>query len=163
MRPLALMLLILVAVPNPRAQQASVCDLLKPAEIQAVSGAAVGAGVAGKEDALHRTSCEYRWTAANFHPTLLLRLGNAAAMWPGMTPAQVRTALLGGPRGLKPNESVIPGVGEAAVYTQSNEASATVVALAKGGRVLELVYSAPDEAAKKNGVIGLVKAALGRL
>ncbi|MGH7560531.1 MAG: hypothetical protein ACRENB_05880 [Gemmatimonadales bacterium] len=85
-----------------------------------------------------------------------------AKAFPGMDPSLVRKGFLGIASPGKPNTAVIPGVGDAAVYESSDPIRVKTSALAKG-QMLIVSFQSSDARAKKDQVIALLKAAVGRL
>ena len=57
---------------------------------------------------------------------------------------------------------MVPGVGEAAQYRAESPTNGTALAYLKG-KIVTVVYRAPDAAAKKDQVIGLLKTVVSRL
>ena len=136
------------------------CTLLKAGEVQAVVGPGVGEGVAGFLEPTATHSCEYKWTVKNFNPSLQVLVSDASKMYPGTDAATIKTGILAVPRGS--TVTVVPGVGEAAQYRAESPTNGTGLAYLKG-KILTVVYRAPDAAAKKDQVIGLLKSAASRL
>lgn len=143
------------------AADARPCELLKTAEVQAVAGPGVDAGTASVDAPTGTHSCAYKWTVKNFSPRLEVLVSDASKIYPGTSAETLKTGILTGPRASK-SITVVPGVGEAAQYRAESETNGTAIAYLKG-RILTIVYRAPDAVAKKDQVIGLLKSAASRL
>lgn len=143
------------------------CSLLKPAEVQALNPAApVGAGVPSTVPPLGTLVCEYKWappqSPAPVNYRLLVMVTEAAKMWPGMDPKTITKGMLGGPRGLPANTTVVPGVGDAATHTVASPTKTSTSAYVKG-LMLQLEFEGPDVAGKREQAIGALRAAASRL
>jgi hypothetical protein len=142
------------------------CALLRAAEIQALAGTAkVDAGKAGT-DALGSRTCRYEWGAGgnvqSGRSFLNVSITPISKAFPGMDASKVRQGLLAGAKAGKENSAVIPGVGDAATYESDDPIRVKTTALAKGS-MLVVTFESLDARAKKDQVIGLLKAAAGRL
>jgi hypothetical protein len=82
-------------------------------------------------------------------------------MFPGMDAKTIKMGMLGGPRGLPPDTSAVPGVGEAAIYKSASPIRTSTSAYVKG-LILQVEFEGPDAPAKKEQVIALLKAAASR-
>ncbi len=138
------------------------CALLTSAEVQSVATSKIGDGAASYLAPTASHVCEWKWVEKNFGPSLQVAVSDASKMFPGMDGATIKEGILGGRRGLPKNTTLVPGVGEAANYPQNSPKSGTATAYLKG-KILTIVYQCPDAPAKKDRVIGLLKAAAARL
>jgi hypothetical protein len=144
------------------------CALLKPAEVQALApNAKIGAGVASTVSAvLNSFACEYKWgsggNAVSGLYTLQVIVSDLSKTFPGMEPGTIREGLLleAGKPGA--TATVIPGVGNGAIFDSNAPIRASTTALVKGS-MLQVVLEGPDARTKKDQVIALLKAAAGRL
>ena len=151
-----------VCAPSPAfAADVKPCALLKSAEVRAVAGPGAGDGVAGFDAPTGTHTCEYKWAVKNFSPSLQVLVSDAAKMYPGTDAETLKTGILAGARASKA-VTVMPGVGEAAQYTADSPTKGTALAYLKG-RIVTVVYQAPDAAAKKDQVVGLLKTVVSRL
>jgi hypothetical protein len=142
------------------------CALLQAAEIQPLAGTAtVGAGRAST-DSLGSRVCRYEWgTGGNVQSGrsyLNVTATPTAKAFPGMDASLVRRGLLANATAGKPNTAVIPAVGEAAIYESDDPIRVRTTALAKGNMLI-VEFESSNARAKKDIVIGLLKAAAGRL
>ena len=142
------------------------CSLLKIAEVQSLNpGAQVREGVPGSVPPLGSVTCEYKWEGGKGAPVdyrLQVIVTEASKMFPGMDAKTIKLGMLGGPRGLPPGTSAVPGVGEAATYTSASPVKTSTSAYVKG-LMLQLEFEGPDAPAKKEQAIALLKAAAARL
>jgi hypothetical protein len=146
---------------------ADVCGLLKPAEIQALAGAAkIGAGKASSSPELGARACEYQWgtggnvqsgkTFFNFSVTPL------AKAFPGLDPSTIKQGLLMSAKQGNANAGELPGVGDGAVFESDAPIRMKTTALAKGN-MLVVTYESVNARTKKDQVAALLKTAVGRL
>jgi hypothetical protein len=144
------------------AQEVKPCALLKSAEVQAVASSQVSEGVPSFLAPTGTHVCEYKWTAKNFSPSLQVMVSDASKMFPGWDARTIKTGILGGPRGVPKNTTVVPGVAEAANYRADSPTTGSATAYLKG-KILQVVYQGTDAPAKEAQVIGLLKLAASRL
>jgi hypothetical protein len=142
------------------------CALLQAAEVQALAGTAkVDAGKAST-DALGSRTCRYEWgTGGNVQSGrsfLNVSVTPTSKAFPGMDASMVRRGLLANAKAGKQHTAVIPGVGDAAIYESNDPIRVKTTALAKGSMLI-VSFESMDARAKKDLVIGLLKAAAGRL
>jgi hypothetical protein len=142
------------------------CALLQAAEIKALAGSAtVGAGRASS-DGLGSRLCQYVWgtggNARNGRSYLNISVTLTSKAYPGMNMSLVQQGLLAKAKAGTPNASVIPAVGDAAIYESDDTIRVTTTALAKGN-MLVISFESGDARAKKDQVIALLKAVVGRL
>jgi hypothetical protein len=140
------------------------CSLLQGAQVQALAGSTkVGAGKPST-DPLGSRLCHYEWGAGNNVQSgrsyLDVSITPISKAFPGTDPSLLRQGLLAkaGP----PNTAVIPAVGDAAVYESNNPIRVETSALVKGNMLI-VTFDSSDARAKKDQVIGLLKAAASRL
>ena len=142
------------------------CALLQPAEVQTLAGVQVGAGKAEKDDALGSRACRYEWgTGGNVQSGksfLTISATPMAKVMPGVEPKAAQQGLLANAKPGNPNTAAIPGIGDAAVYESNAEIRVTTTAFAKGNMVI-VTLETMNARAKKDQVIALLKAAVGRL
>jgi hypothetical protein len=141
------------------------CALLQPAEVQTLAGVQVGAGKPEKDDALSSRGCRYEWgTGGNVQSGktfLTISATPMAKVLPGVDPKAAQQGLLANAKPGKP-AAAIPGVGDAAVYESNAEIRVTTTAFAKGSMLI-VTLETMNARAKKDQVIALLKAAVGRL
>jgi hypothetical protein len=142
------------------------CALLRAPEIQPLAGSAkIGEGVPST-DALGSRACQYKWGTGGNVPGglsfLNVSVTETSRAFPGTSPALVKQGLLAGAQAGKPNTAVIPGVGDAALYESNDPIRVKTTALAKGSMVI-VSFESLDARARKDQVIALLKAAVGRL
>jgi len=146
------------------------CALLKAAEIQTLEpNAKIGAGI------LHPNpfgaGCTYEWGPRTKEwgvSTLSITVLDASKAWPGRSSDVIKQGVLLKVKRGGPNASVIPGVGDAAVFTLNErypvnrDATAEAYVNAKGVH-LSVDLHGGDLVAKKDQLIALLKTAAGRL
>jgi len=163
--PLASALLGLDA-STASAQTGDGCSLLLPAEVQKLAGVQVGPGKPEKDAALGMRGCSYEWgTGGNVQSGktyLTISATPSAKLWPGTDAKVVQQGLLAAAKSNKSDAAAIPGVGDAAVYESNAEIRVTTTALVKGYTVI-VTFETMNARTKKDQVIGLLKAAAGRL
>ncbi len=110
--------------------------------------------------------CEYKWgtggNAVSGLYTLQVIVSDASKAFPGMDPGTVKEGLLAEATKPGATATVIPGVGDAAIFDSNAPIRASTTALVKGS-MLQVNLEGPDARTKKNQVIALLKAAAGRL
>lgn len=142
------------------------CSLLTPAEIQPLAGGASIGNGASSTDPLGSLLCQHRWgKGANVQggrSYLNVSATEISKAFPGTSPSLVAQGLLARAKAGTPNTAVIPGIGDAALYESNDPIRVTTTALAKGHMVI-VSFESSDARAKKDQVIALLKAAVGRL
>jgi hypothetical protein len=142
------------------------CALLQLAEVQTLAGVPVGAGKAEKDDTLGSRGCSYEWGAGGNVQSgksfLTISATSMAKVMPGVDPKTAQQGLLANSKPGSSNTAVIPGVGDAAVYDSNAEIRVTTTAFAKG-MMITVSLETKNARAKKDQVITLLKAAVGRL
>jgi hypothetical protein len=144
------------------------CALLKPAEVQTLApNAKIGAGAASTVSAaLGAFACEYKWgtggNAVSGLYTLQVIVSDLSKTYPGTDPGTLREGLLLEASKPGATATVIPGVGNGAIFDSNAPIRASTTALVKGS-MLQVVLGGPDARTKKDQVIALLKVAAGRL
>lgn len=145
------------------------CVLLKLAEVQSVTPATpVGNAVNTTENGagVGAVSCRWQWgtggNAVAGHYYLDVSVADGSRLWPGTSPEDIKTGLLALAQPAGANQGVIPGVGDAAIFTSNAEIRTETRAYVKG-MLLSVTLEGPDARAKKNQAIALLKAAASRL
>jgi hypothetical protein len=168
--PFILAVMAAMGVPDvgAHAQKArDACSLLTAAEIQTLAGGATaGTGTAGPDDALGSRTCQYRWGTGNNVQSgrsyLNVSSTEISKAFPGTKPSIVAQGLLARGQAGKPDTAVIPGIGDAALYESNDPIRVVTTTLAKGYMLIVSLES-KDARAQKDQIIGLLKAAAGRL
>jgi len=141
--------------PNP-------CALLTLDEIKPVaSNGSVGDGVSKAIPAVGYAACRYVWGEGVGRFTLDVTINDSSRIFTGMGPDQIKRRLLGSVRA-GTTDTVIPEIGEAAVFRPDSPAYATATALVKG-RLLQVHLDGLFAREKKNQVVALLKSAAARL
>jgi len=158
--------LALVAVPRLHvvvsAQTPGACALLTADEVEAVAvKSSVAPGVSNALPDYGYGACRYSWGAGTGRFTLEVVVIEAARMFPGMSPDQIKHRLL---ESVRPDTSdaVISEVGEAAVFKPDSPLYASATALVKG-RILQVRLDGAYVLERKDQVVGLLKSAALRL
>ena len=143
------------------------CTVLKQADIQALAGSAkVGAAVATTLPAGMGASCRYIWgagaSAAAGRWSLDINIGEASKLYPGMGLATLKEGFAMQTKPDPSNASLVPGVGEAAVYTSATPLQVNMTAYVKG-LILQIGLEGPTARMKKDQAIALLKTAAGRM
>jgi hypothetical protein len=167
MRTAFLVGLVLSGALRATLSPADPCAVLKQPEIQALAASAkVGATVPTTLPAGMGANCRYTWSAgANAAAGLWeldVAIGEAAKLSPGTDPATLKEGLAMQAKSDPSNASLLPGVGEAAVYTSESPIRVSTTAYVKG-RILRVDLEGPTARTKKDQVIALLKTAAGRL
>jgi hypothetical protein len=139
--------------PNP-------CALLTTDDVQSFAANA-GEGVPSTIASVNYGSCRYAWGAGTDRFKLNVIVQDASRTFPGMTPDQIKQALL---KSVKPEttDAVISDIGEAAVFKSDSAYYATATAFLKG-RLLQVSVDGVDAREKKDQAIALLKSAASRL
>jgi hypothetical protein len=144
------------------AQTLNPCALLKVEEIEPLGGkATVSEGVPGSLEAFGSVSCRYAWGVGVNRLQLEVILNEAARMFPGMSPFQIRQHLLDVGRFGAIGEAV-SDVGDAAVFTSDSHLIASAIATSKG-HILEVRLDGIEARESKDELIELLKTAVSRL
>src|SRR5215813_9743580 len=143
------------------------CALVQPADVQTLAGSVqVGAGKPDKDDVLGTRSCRFEWGAGGNVQSgktfLTISATPMAKVLPGVEPKAAQQGLLASAKPGKVVTAVIPDVGDAAVYESNAEIRVTATAFARGNMVI-VTLETMNARAKKDQVIALLKAAVGRL
>jgi hypothetical protein len=166
---LSVLPLVIVATVGSRSEPApkDPCTLLKPAEVQALSPREqIGPGVSSTVSAaLNSFACEYKWgkggNAVGGLYSLQVIITEESKAYPGTDHELIKEGLVS-LTVTERNTSTISGVGDGAIYQSNAAIRAETTALVKGW-MLQVVLEGPDAATRKDQVIGLLKAAAGRL
>jgi hypothetical protein len=143
------------------------CTVLKLAEVQVLAGGAkVEATGPTTLPAGMGASCRYTWgVGANAKAgrwSLDINIGEAAKLYPGMGLATLKEGFAMQAKLDPSNASLVPGVGEAAVYSSATPLQVNMIAYVKG-QILQFGLEGPTARMKKDPAIGLLKTAAGRL
>jgi hypothetical protein len=145
------------------AEQASnPCALLKTDEIQPVAvNASIADGVQASLPSIGMVSCRYTWGEGTGKYKLDVIVNDAAKMFPGLGPDQIKKALA---ESVKPGtaDTAISDVGEAAIFKADSYVYTRTTAYLKG-QVLQIHLDGIDAQEKKGQLIGLLKSAASRL
>jgi len=144
------------------AQALNPCALLKVDEIEQLTPkTSVNEGVASSLPAFGSASCQYAWGVGTSRFKLDVTVNDAARLFPGMSPDQIKQRLL---ESVKTGTDgvVVSEVGEAAVFKPASPVYATATALVKG-RILQLNVDGVFAGEMKDQVAGLLKTAASRL
>lgn len=150
-----------------QAQAKDACSLLRPDEVQSLATSTrISDGVSTNDAALGSVICTYRW-AADTNPRsaryeFQIVNGDPSRMFPAMTPAQVKEALLRPAKDGRGGASVLSGIGDVALFKTESLQKADVTALIKG-RILTLSINSSDAQTRKDQLVALLKIAAGRL
>ena len=146
------------------------CALLKPAEIQSALDpkANVGSGVPATGTLPLGVSCTYTWgprTNEWGQSSLGITVIDASKAWQGRSPEAIQRGVVSKTRTGGPDASLIPGVGDAAVFTfEARLHNATAEAYFKAKAVhLSVAFHRGDALQHKEKVIALLKQAAARL
>jgi hypothetical protein len=146
------------------------CILLQPADIQAAvaPNEKIGSGSPDTSMAPLGVSCAYEWgprTKEWGKSSLTVNVIDASKAWQGTSADGVARAILAKVKPGDPNAAVIPGVGDAAVFTvepRSNNATAEAYLKSKGIELV-VVFHQGNSAKTKDALIALLKQAIARL
>jgi hypothetical protein len=155
---------------SPAALPKDPCALLKPAEIQSAlaAKATIGAGVSDTAMLPVGIGCTYTWgprTSGWGETSLTLTVIDASKAWVGVSAADLERGILMKARPGQANASVIPGVGDAAVFTyeaRSHNASAEAYYKSKNLH-LTVTFHEGSSLQDKDKIVALLKKAAARL
>jgi hypothetical protein len=145
------------------------CALLKPAEIQVLApDAKIGSGISDTSIAPLGTGCTYTWgpgTREWGESALTIIITDASKAWPGVSSDLIQQGILMKVKTGGLNASLVPDVGDAAVFTfEDRVSSATTEAYFKAkGLHLALIFHAGDSLSNKDNLVALLKHAASRL
>jgi hypothetical protein len=150
-------MVLVVASGGAFAQKA--CALVTKADAQSITSAKLGNANESQLAAMNLSTCSYLGPGKDSTPSVVVTLSDASKIYPGMNAATLKSAVFG-----KTDKSttLIPGIGDAANYTQLSATKVVAKALVKG-KIVDVQYEADDAATKKDQVIGLLKSAASRL
>jgi len=144
------------------AQATGACMLLTTDEIETVAvKTSVSSGVSNALPGYGYGACRYSWGTGTGRFTLEVVVTDAARMFPGMSPDQIKQRLLESVK-TGTDDAVVSEVGEAAVFKPASAVYATATALVKG-RILQLNVDGVFAGEMKDQVAGLLKTAASRL
>jgi hypothetical protein len=144
------------------AQASSPCALLTTDDIQPLaSKASVAEGISTSLESVGFTACRYTWGAGTGRFKLDVTVSEASRMFSGMGPELIKQRLQASITA-GTTDSVIPDVGEAAVFKADSPAFVHTTAYLKG-RILQVHLDGFDAREKKDQVIALLKSAASRL
>jgi hypothetical protein len=145
------------------AQALNPCALLTTDEVDSLapSKTSVAAGVASSVPAYGYMTCRYTWGTGVGRFNLDIAVADASRMFAGVSPDQVKQRLLESVKA-ETSDAVLSEIGEAAVFKPDSVAYATATALVKG-RILQVHLGGLFAREKKDQIIGVLKAAAGRL
>ncbi len=166
---LALNLALVAGAPGPglvdinvSAQGPDVCALVTDDEIETLAPEeAIAKGVSGALPAFGLVACHYTWGTGIDRFKLDITIHESSRMFPGMTPDQIKQRLVESVKA-ETDEAVLSDIGEAAVFKPDSTFYVTATALMKG-RILQVRLDGLTASAKRDQVIGLLKAAASRL
>ena len=161
--------LVVAGAPGPgrvggtvSAQTLNPCALLTVDEVEPLAAnSSVAEGVALSLPTSGAFACRYVWGIGISRFTLDVTVNEASAMFPGVTPDQLKQRLLASVRA-GTADAVLSDVGEAAVFRPDSPVYATAFALVKG-RILGVHLDGAFAPDKKDQVVGLLKSAASRL
>jgi hypothetical protein len=150
------------AGPTVAAQEPTPCALLTDDELKSVApSTSVAAGLPNSLPSFGYANCRYAWGAGTGRYTLVVVVTEASRIFPGMTPDQTKQRLLESVRA-GTADTVVPDVGDAAVFKLESYVHAVGTAFAKG-RILQVQLDGYGALGKRDQVIGLLKSAASRL
>jgi hypothetical protein len=150
------------AVGTVSAQALNPCALLTDDEIKPLAPkTSVAAGVSNSSTPFGDASCRYAWGEGVDRHKLVVIVGEASRVFPGLTPDQIKQRLLESVRA-GTHDAVIDQIGEAAVFRPDSFVYAIATAFVKG-RMLQVQLDGVEALEKKDQVIGLLKSAASRL
>jgi hypothetical protein len=146
------------------------CALLKPAEIQSAlaPGVTIPAGKSDTSGLPLGISCTYTWgprTSGWGETSLSITVIDASKAYPGVSAADLQQGLLAKAVAEKATTSVVPGVGDAAVFTfESRSHSGMADAYYKSKNVhVQVMFHDGSALQDKDKIIALLKQAAARL
>ena len=142
------------------------CSVVRAADLQPLAAAAkVAPGTPGT-DGVGSRKCKYEWGPGNSiqsgHSFLTVSVTPVSKMFPGMDISIIRQALTAAAQAGKPNNAVIPGLGDVAVYESSDPTQAKATAVFKGQMII-VSLETQNARTQKDQVAALLKIAAGRL
>jgi hypothetical protein len=144
------------------AQGSDPCVLLTPDDIESsVAKSSVDAGVARSFPDHGYTFCQYTWGEATGRFRLDVALTEPSRMFPGMSPDQIKQQLVQSVR-TGTEDTLIPDIGDAAVFKPASPLFATGTSLIKG-RILQVHLDGVFAGEMKDQLIQLLKTAASRL
>jgi hypothetical protein len=144
------------------AQTLNPCELLTVDEIQSVSGSAsVDAGISNSLPAFGYLACRYAWGEGIRRFKLDVVVTESSRMFRGVSPDEIKLRLLASVRA-KTGYTVIPEIGEAAMFEPDSVAYASATAMVKG-RILQVNLDGLFAPEKRDQIVGLLKLAASRL
>jgi len=161
--------LVVSGAPNPgragglvSAQALNACTLLMSGDIHPHDEkTSVAAGVAESFPELGYTACRYTWGMGVDRFRLDVIVTDAARVFPGLTPEQIKQRLLESVK-TGTQDAVVSEIGEAAVFKPESAVFANATALVKG-RILQVQLDGVYAGEMKGEVVGLLKTAASRL
>jgi len=149
-----------------QAQAKDACSLLRPDEVQSVAPSTAIGNAVSTNDNLGSVVCTYRWstgkTATPAQYAFQIVNGDPSRMFPAMSEAQIKEALLRPAKQNQADASLVSGIGDAAVFKSESPTKSDVTAFLKG-RIVTLSIEAPDARNRKDQLVALLKLASGRL
>ena len=147
---------------NVSAQESNACALVTADEIEALAPEeAIAKGVSGALPSFGLVACHYTWGTGIGRFKLDITIHESSRMFPGMTPDQIKQRLVESVKD-GTDEAVLSEIGEAAVIKPDSTFYVTATAFMKG-RILQVRLDGLTASAKRDQVIGLLKAAASRL
>jgi hypothetical protein len=144
------------------AQALNPCALLTTDEVDSLApNTNVAAGVASSVPAYGYMTCRYTWGTGVGRFNLEIAVADPSRMFAGVNPDQVKQRLLASVKA-ETSDAVISEIGEAAVFRPDSVADATATALVKG-HILQVHLDGLFARERKDQIVGLLKAAAGRL
>jgi hypothetical protein len=161
--------LVVSGAPSPvrggnivSAQTLNACTLLMGEDIHPHDEkTSVAAGVAESFPELGYAACRYTWGMGVDRFRLDVIVTDAARVFPGLTPEQIKQRLLESVR-TGTEDAVVSEIGEAAVFKPESAVFANATALVKG-RILQVQLDGVYAGEMKGEVVGLLKTAASRL
>ena len=147
---------------NVSAQEPDVCALVTDDEIGSLAPEeAIAKGISGALPSFGLVACHYTWGTGIDRFKLDISIQESSRMFPGMTPEQIKQRLVESVK-VGTDETVLSEIGEAAVVKPDSAFYVTATAFMKG-RILQVRLDGLTASAKRDQVIGLLKAAASRL
>jgi hypothetical protein len=144
------------------AQEPNPCALLTDDDLKSVAAPESSAvGVSSAAPSYGYSNCRYGWGEGNDRLKLVVSVSDAARIFPGMTPDQIKQRLLESVKA-GTNDTVVSEVGDAAMFKPDSFVYAVATAFVKG-RILQVQLDGLGAVEKKDQVIGLLKSAASRL
>jgi hypothetical protein len=161
--------LVVAGAPGPghvdgtvSAQTLDPCALITVDDVEPIAGnTSVAAGVANSFPGSGYFGCQYKWGVGTGRFRLDVTVNEAARVFPGISPDQIKQRLLESVRA-ETTDAVLSEIGEAAVFRPESPVYASAFALVKG-RILGVHLDGAFAREKKDQVVGLLKSAASRL